>query len=550
MKPPYKIAPILAGLAVAFAGIAGAVIKQDWQYPSPQSRPLHGGMNTIGYAVAVDKNGDFIVAGSQLYNLTNLIELTRTIPGTAPSPDLYRAFLVKVSAFRRSADIYPGWSRTNEGIGTTIFEDSYRSVAVAANGVDLIVGGTFGSVNLSRKGPQAVLAYYYFSGSTAWVSLPDANSVDGVAISGTSWIYAVGTRQGAAGNTDLWVGKFNYNGKFQNSYVYKNPLNCNNAARAIAVDQAGYVYVAGYRTVGINGGAGYQGKNIWLGRFTPDLALVAEKDWDGPSSSTDFASSLVLGKSGEIYLAGTQSASGTAFQDNQNLWIGRVEPSGSTYIQAWSWTIDGGERDEDAAWAMALDPSGSVWVTGSLDTPGSHWADLWVGKMSPSGELADSFLFNDTGNGDDIGRGLAFSSTGPVVCGVETDLVTRETYFVAQFLDWIPPDPNVDQSALENKKPNVNPRVTAYPNPFNPGSSGTKGGKEMVIRSFTAGSTVRLYTLSGILVRELSDDNGDGEVSWNAKNASGKDVESGVYVYIAKSANGSIKTRGKVVIIR
>ena len=496
---------------VLMASQAGAVIKLRWDYSWKTNDA-----RSWGYGIAKDPEGDFYIVGSQLYN---------EVVG-----DRYQGILMKISGFYQ----YPLWTRTINGTGASIYEDSFKAVAADPRGFGAVAGGSIWSV--AKNAPQAVLAYYWLTGTTAWFALPDANSVEGVALSGTNWIFAAGIRQGGAGNaTDIWVAKYGYDGTEQTPYVYANPFNVENGALAIAVDAAGFVYVAGYRTITAPSS---QGKNIWLGKFDPaSLNLLWEVNLDGPVSSTDYASGLAIGPSGEIYLSGAVTRSSTYYQENLDLWIGRIDDTGASRVLSWSWSIDGGERDNDSAWGVAVSQDGYLWATGSLDTPGSHWADLWLGKFTTSGMMVDSWVKDYSGSGDDIGRGLVLDAMGPVVCGVTTDIMTREGIYIAQFREWFP-------------APSLPPDfISAYPNPFRPGSGGLNDAREIVIRSLPSGCVVRFYTLSGVQVRQITDWDKDGKISWDAKNDSGKDVGSGVYIFAA-TAPGSGTKKGKVVIIR
>ncbi|MDD2806747.1 MAG: fibronectin type III domain-containing protein [Elusimicrobiales bacterium] len=94
--------------------------------------------------------------------------------------------------------------------------------------------------------------------------------------------------------------------------------------------------------------------------------------------------------------------------------------------------------------------------------------------------------------------------------------------------------------------------VFAYPNPYKPGSAGAFGqsvfGEGIVFESMPARAKVKIYSLAGGLVRELTDDDGDGRCLWDARNADGSRAASGVYIYIV-SAGGSKKV-GRVAIIK
>ena len=95
--------------------------------------------------------------------------------------------------------------------------------------------------------------------------------------------------------------------------------------------------------------------------------------------------------------------------------------------------------------------------------------------------------------------------------------------------------------------------VFAYPNPYKPGSTGVFGesvyGEGIVFESLPAGSKVKIFSLAGGLVRELTDSDGDGRCLWDARNADGARAASGTYVYLVTSPAGGKKS-GRVAIIK
>jgi ligand-binding sensor domain-containing protein len=65
-------------------------------------------------------------------------------------------------------------------------------------------------------------------------------------------------------------------------------------------------------------------------------------------------------------------------------------------------------------------------------------------------------------------------------------------------------------------------------------------------------SFVKIYTLNGILVRELSPENGyvdGGRALWNGKDYSGQYVSTGIYLYAAYNADGN-SVAGKIAVIK
>ncbi|TBR19278.1 T9SS type A sorting domain-containing protein [bacterium] len=87
----------------------------------------------------------------------------------------------------------------------------------------------------------------------------------------------------------------------------------------------------------------------------------------------------------------------------------------------------------------------------------------------------------------------------------------------------------------------------AFPTPFIP----SKGHSQITFTRLTAKVTIRIYTISGELIRTLVKDSGaSDEISWvPVVNDRGESVASGVYIYHVQSTDG--KTRiGKLMVIK
>jgi len=86
--------------------------------------------------------------------------------------------------------------------------------------------------------------------------------------------------------------------------------------------------------------------------------------------------------------------------------------------------------------------------------------------------------------------------------------------------------------------------VRVYPNPWR---SDRNAADNIVFDGLTGYATLKVFTLSGYLVRELSSPT--GRIDWNGKNTSGEPVASGIYLYVITS-DGDSRLRGKLAIIR
>jgi hypothetical protein len=84
----------------------------------------------------------------------------------------------------------------------------------------------------------------------------------------------------------------------------------------------------------------------------------------------------------------------------------------------------------------------------------------------------------------------------------------------------------------------------AYPVPFMP----SVGDKRIVFTNLTPEAFIEVRTLHGVLVKEMYERDGDGELAWDVKNHRGETLASDVYLYTIRSADDA-KT-GKLVILQ
>ncbi|MBI4056003.1 MAG: right-handed parallel beta-helix repeat-containing protein [Elusimicrobia bacterium] len=85
----------------------------------------------------------------------------------------------------------------------------------------------------------------------------------------------------------------------------------------------------------------------------------------------------------------------------------------------------------------------------------------------------------------------------------------------------------------------------AFPVPYVPSQQTTR---VITFKNLSSKATIRIYTVSGSLVNTIEETDGDGQTTWDVKNASGENVASGVYLYLI--TNDKEKTKGKLIVVR
>src|SRR6266581_4197120 len=183
---------------------------------------------------------------------------------------------------------------------------------------------------------------------------------------------------------------------------YNGPANNDDFAAAIAVDTSGNVFVTGWSWSGTGG------------VIDSDYATVAYSNagvplwtnrYNGPGNSDDRAYAIAVDGSGNVFVTGRSLDSASNYD------YATIKYSGAG-LPLWTNRYNGTGNLEDEAAAIAVDSSGNVFVTGSSGTVAYSGAGvpLWTNCCnSGSAIAADSsgnvFVTGDSGT-------VAFSGAG------------------------------------------------------------------------------------------------------------------------------------------
>lgn len=172
---------------------------------------------------------------------------------------------------------------------------------------------------------------------------------------------------------------------------YDGPSGGFDAAKALAVDGSGSVYVAGYSDndhgipdyVTIKYGP--DGIEEWVARY------------DSPASSSDYATAIALDLSGNAYVTGFSSGFGSTTikygPDGSEQWVARYA--------------------NHTAAAVAVDGEGYVYVTGSSYSPGTSY-DYTTVKFGPDGSVVWVARYDGPASDRDSANALAIDEVGNV----------------------------------------------------------------------------------------------------------------------------------------
>jgi hypothetical protein len=350
-----------SGFQNVFGGIQDAFLVKFNSTGQRLWATYYGGDGSdFGYSVATDAKGNVFITGTT-FSKTNIAFKGFQNNFGGGNCD---AFLVKFnSSGQRLWATYYGGDASDDGRNVTVDSkdnifiagDTHSSAAIAVKGFqnNLEGGGDVYLAKFDTDGKQLWSTYYGGSdfnekGKAVVVDLYDNVYLLGNT-SSPSNISFKGFQNNYSGEIDAFLVKFSSNGeRLWATYFGGSALD---NGETVATDKNGNVYIAGF-TLNLNGLA-YQGfqnnsagnKDAFLVKFSSDGERIWATYFGG--SADDMGNSLVVDKTGNIYMSGTTySSSGIAFQGFQNNYGGTgdsfVVKFNSVGQRVWS-TYFGGE---------------------------------------------------------------------------------------------------------------------------------------------------------------------------------------------------------------
>ena len=479
------------------------------------------------------------------------------------------------------------WVRYYNGPGNN--RDVIRAITIDGVGNVYVTGESYGTSDY-----DIATIKYNSAGVQQWVARYNgpANGADGssaIAVDTSGNVYVTGYSDGDASpvfrQDDYVTIKYSSSGTEQWATRYDGPGNFHDVSNAIGLDNNNNVYVTG----------GSSGSGTRYDYATIKYNSVGVEQWvevyNGPANYNDTAYDIAVDDSGNVYVTGSSDG---ASSDNQDFATIKYNSAG---VQQWLVRYDGGGGGDDA-YAMFLDESGSLYITGESRTPVSPYSydyltikynaytgdSVWTARyngpasgidlpLSVTSDVSGNvyvtgysdggatgydyttlkynnagaqqwFLrYNGSGNGSDIANTVAVDMSGNVyVTGTSSGNGTLNDIVTIKYSQNPTIVPGTSSGLPENYYLAQN-----YPNPFNPTTSiqyaigslpDGKAGKQFV--------SLKVYDVLGNEVATLVKEEkpaGSFEVSWNADN-----LPSGIYFY--RIIAGSYVETKKMVLLK
>ena len=327
------------------------------------------------------------------------------------------------------------WLRRYNGPGSGM--DEAYAIAVSDSGYIYVTGSSWGDGTSS----DYATVKYDPDGDTVWVRRYNGpeNYVDGgyaIALDGLHNVCVTGKSYDTTGHLDYVTIKYAPNGDTLWLRRYKGPAEGYDEASAIAVDSVGNAYVTGY-----SAGSGTSQDYATI-RYRPNGDTAWVRRYDGTASGSDYGRAIALDDSGFVYVAGTSDGTGT-YQDyvtikydssGSEVWTRRYDYGASGTDQLNDLAIDGSCDVYVAGYSGSGGAAGLDYATIKYHSNGdTAWVMRYNGPASGS-DYAQALAVDDSGNvyvtgyGDGNGNGEDFFTIKYVqgFTGVEDETGDRE----------------------------------------------------------------------------------------------------------------------------
>jgi len=262
-----------------------------------------------------------------------------------------------------------------------------------------------GSIQGSQSEHDITTLKYNSIGERQWVQFFNGtgNFNDygrSIALDDLGNVFVSGSCNEIGSGEDFITMKYNSSGVIQWVQKYNGPGNNFDAAYSMVVDKSGNIYVAGITT-----GLG-TGNDYILFKYDSNGNPIWMRTYNGTGNSTDMANDVAIDISGNVYISGTSMGIGTDF----DYALIKYDSSG---VLKWVQRFNGISNSTDQPSSLEVDGHENIYLTGFNDRPGTSF-DFATIKYNSNGDSQWVNFYNGTGNSYDQSRSIAVDNSGNV----------------------------------------------------------------------------------------------------------------------------------------
>ncbi len=301
------------------------------------------------------------------------------------------------------------WTRTTAGSSY----DFGHCVAADNFGNSFIAGGTQGTVGAGGNAGRydMFVAKYNSAGNQLWVRQRGSDQREfayGAGCDAAGNIYLTGYTgadldgNNNIGNWDIFLMKFDANGNWQ--WTKQDGTSQDDEGRALTVDSAGNVYIAGYVRGNFHGITRVGTADVFISKYNSSGTRLWSVLFGAPE--IDEAFGIACDSAGNVFVTGWTDGSieGLPNLGNGDNFLAKYDTNGQRlWLRVW------GTVNKDTGYALACDAAGNVYVsgycTGSLYGPPLGERDAFLAKYDAAGNPLWGKKFGTGGHDEAFGLG-------------------------------------------------------------------------------------------------------------------------------------------------
>ena len=357
-------------------------------------------------AVAIDPTGNVYVTGQSDQDATP-----------------FRNWNYRTIKYNSAGNIV--WNQTYDGAAAN--DDIPSSIFVNSNGA-VYVTGQSDSDPTPLTSSDIVTIKYSTAGVQTWVDTyaGAAGKEDvGNAVTENSGgnCFITGFTEDASEQSNGLIVKYSNTGSSLFNYTFNGIGDNSDNIRSIAVDQAGNVYEAGYSISKL------ADRNYTVLKINSVGDTVWTRQVDGTSpGSDDEAYAIAIDNSGNIITGGFVKNSGTS----SDYLVIKFNTNGDTL---WTYLYDSPVHETDRGYAMQLDASGNIYITGRSDADPSILSNdnCVTIKLNNNGIQQWASTYASPGNFNERGTIIQVSPSGNIYVAGRTFNGTNDDILVLKY---------------------------------------------------------------------------------------------------------------------